>query len=212
RRFIVDSTAEFTVAKDQNIRFATGWFSDRSATYLAAGRPVITQDTAFGEFLPTGEGLFAVDDLESAVAAVEAGASDVTRHGRAAGDIVREHFEAERVVGRLLEDAGVSVPRGRVAKPGTGRRRLGPGSTVLALIPHFKCEQWLDDCLASLRAQTRPLDGIVVIDDASGDPPIEIVERHPGVTLLHAAENVGPYRLIQQVMDDTDYDAYLFQD
>ena len=50
---------------------------------------------------------------------------------------------------------------------------------MLALIPHFKCEEWLDDCLASLCAQTRPLDGIVVIDDASGDPPVEIVERHP---------------------------------
>ena len=47
---------------------------------------------------------------------------------------------------------------------------------MLALIPHFKCEQWLDDVLASLRAQTRPLDGIVVIDDASGEPPIEIVQ------------------------------------
>ena len=54
----------------------TGWFSDRSATYLAAGRPVITQDTGFGEVLPTGEGLFAVSDLDEAVAAVEAIAAD----------------------------------------------------------------------------------------------------------------------------------------
>jgi glycosyltransferase involved in cell wall biosynthesis len=212
RDYIAGSTAEFTVAKDQNVRFATGWFSDRSATYLAAGRPVMTQDTGFGRIFPTGEGLFAVQDVDEAAAAVEAIASDPTRHSRAASEIAREHFDAGRVLGRLLEDVGVRVQRPRPVAAANGRRRLGPDSAVLALIPHFKCEQWLDDCLASLRAQTRPLDGIVVIDDASNDPPIEIVERHPGVTLLHAAENVGPYRLIQQVMEDTDYDAYMFQD
>ena len=92
------------------------------------------------------------------------------------------------------------------------RRKLGPDSTVLALIPHYKCEEWLDDCLSSLAAQTRRLDGIVVIDDASETPPIELVSRYPEVTLLHAAENVGPYRLVQQVIDETNYDAYLFQD
>ena len=83
---------------------------------------------------------------------------------------------------------------------------------MLALIPHFQCEEWLDDASPSLQAQTRPLDGIVVIDDASDDPPLEIVERHPRVTLLHADRNVGPYRLVQQVIEETDYDAYLFQD
>src|SRR5205823_6960853 len=60
REFIAGARGEFTVAKDQNIRFRTGWFSDRSATFLAAGRAVVTQDTAFGAVLPTGEGLFAV--------------------------------------------------------------------------------------------------------------------------------------------------------
>jgi glycosyltransferase involved in cell wall biosynthesis len=211
--FVVSSLAEFTVAKDQNVRFRTGWFSDRSATYLAAGRPVITQDTGFGEVLPTGEGLFAVRNLDEAAAAVEAVASDPARHSRAAAEIASEYFDAKRVLGRLVDDLGAPPRRQQsrtVARD--DRRALGPDSTVLALIPHFKCEQWLDDCLASLRAQTRPLDGIVVIDDASDDPPVGIVERHPGVTLLHAAENVGPYRLIQQVIEDTDYDAYLFQD
>ena len=213
RDYIVDSLAEFTVAKDQNVRFCTGWFSDRSAAYLAAGRPVITQDTGFGEVLPTGQGLFAVRDVDGAAAAVDAIASDPVRHSRAAADIAREYFDAQRVLGRLLDDLGVRRARPRrPAAAGAGRRALGPDSTVLALIPHYKCEQWLDDCLASLRNQSRPLDGIVVIDDASDEPPIEIVERHPGVTLLHAAENVGPYRLIQQVIEDTDYDAYLFQD
>ena len=60
--YIGRSRAEFTVAKDQNVRLRSGWFSDRSATYLAAGRPVVTQDTGFGKVLPTGEGLFALLD------------------------------------------------------------------------------------------------------------------------------------------------------
>ncbi|HJT26727.1 MAG TPA: glycosyltransferase [Pyrinomonadaceae bacterium] len=89
---------------------------------------------------------------------------------------------------------------------------LNRNSSVLALIPHYRCEQWLGACLESLLAQTRPLDGIVVIDDASPHPPVEIVRRFPTVTLLAAAENGGPYRLIQEVINNTRYDAYLFQD
>jgi glycosyltransferase involved in cell wall biosynthesis len=101
--------------------------------------------------------------------------------------------------------------------PRTGSRqaagkRLGEKSRVLALVPHFQCEEWLSDCLASLVEQSRPLDGIVVIDDASPEPPLSIVARYPQVTLVQAEFNVGPYRLIQTVMEKTGYDAYLFND
>jgi len=219
RDFITGSLAEFTVAKDQNIRFATGWFSDRGATYLASGRPVINQDTGFGTPLPTGEGLFAVSSLDEAASAVEAVRANPKRHSRKAGEIAREYFDAERVLGDLLAGCGVTqrtrkrapAPRATASAP-TERHRLGPHSSVLAVIPHYRCEEWLDDCLASLVTQTRPLDGIVVIDDASDDPPLGIVQRYPAVTLLHAVRNVGPYRLVQQVIEETDYDAYLFQD
>jgi glycosyltransferase involved in cell wall biosynthesis len=85
-------------------------------------------------------------------------------------------------------------------------------STVAALIPHYRCEEWLEDCLESLVAQTRPLDAIVVIDDASPQPPLETVGGFPSVTLLAAGENSGPYRLIQEVISSTGYDAYLFND
>ncbi|MEG4584543.1 glycosyltransferase family 2 protein [Microcoleus sp. MOSTC5] len=85
-------------------------------------------------------------------------------------------------------------------------------SRVLAVIPHYRCEQFLHRCLQSLVTQTRPLDGIVVIDDGSDVPPVDIVRDFPGVTLLASALNVGPYRLIQQVICQTNYDAYLFQD
>lgn len=90
--------------------------------------------------------------------------------------------------------------------------RIGRHSSVAAIIPHFKCEPWLGECLDSLLRQTHPLDRIVVIDDGSGDPPIDLVRQFPGVTLLEAVENVGPYRLSQAVIENTNYDAYMFQD
>jgi glycosyltransferase involved in cell wall biosynthesis len=95
------------------------------------------------------------------------------------------------------------------------RRTPGPlheDSTVLALVPHFRCEEWLPDCLESLLHQSRPPDAIVVMDDASPEPPVEIVSRFPDVTLLRAEKNVGPYGLIQTVMEETGYDGYLFSD
>lgn len=89
---------------------------------------------------------------------------------------------------------------------------ITPNSTVLAIIPHYHCEAWLHRCLHSLVSQTRPLDSIVVVDDGSGYPPINIVQEFPNVTLLTSPCNVGPYRLVQQVIEQTNYDAYLFQD
>lgn len=89
---------------------------------------------------------------------------------------------------------------------------LKANAKVLTLVPHYHCETLLYRCLCSLVTQTRPPEGIVVIDDGSGNPPVTIVEEFPSVTLLTAPYQVGPYRLIQQVIDDTNYDAYLFQD
>jgi glycosyltransferase involved in cell wall biosynthesis len=100
------SRGEFTVAKDQNVRLRSGWFSERSACYLAAGRPVITQDTGFASVLPTGEGLFAFNSTEEIVAAFEAISRDYARHSRAARAIACEHFRAETVLAQLLRDLG----------------------------------------------------------------------------------------------------------
>ena len=72
RAFIRGSAGEVTTAKDVNVRLRSGWFSDRSACYLAAGRPVVVQDTAFDDVLPTGEGLFSFRTLDEAVASVAA--------------------------------------------------------------------------------------------------------------------------------------------
>jgi glycosyltransferase involved in cell wall biosynthesis len=91
---------------------------------------------------------------------------------------------------------------------------LGPDASVLAVIPHYRCEQWLADAITSLLDQRRPLDAIAVVDDASPDPGAvaRIVGSYPRVTLLRSERNVGPYGLVQQVIDQTGYDAYLFQD
>jgi len=95
------------VAKDQYVRLKTGWFSDRSACYLAAGRPVITQETGFTRLYGGQRGLFAFETLEDIVEAARAIRADYQLHSRAAYEIAAEYFEATKVVGRLLELAGV---------------------------------------------------------------------------------------------------------
>ena len=107
RQYIRGSGAEFTAAKDQDVRLRSGWFSDRTATYLAAGRPVVVQDTGFDEVLPTGEGLLSFRTADDAVAALQEVAGHRHRHGRAALEIAREYFDSDVVLARLLADAGV---------------------------------------------------------------------------------------------------------
>ena len=106
--FIRASRAEFTVAKDQNVRLRSGWFSERDACYLASGKPVVAQDTGFGNVLPTGEGLFAFSTMEEALTAIEAINSDYERHCEAARAIAEEFFDAPGVASRLLTDVGVA--------------------------------------------------------------------------------------------------------
>ena len=105
RAYIQGSRAEFTVARDQYVRPNTGWFSDRSACYLAAGRPVITQETGFSKFLPTGKGLFGFRTMDEILAAVDTIERDYEGNCRAAREIAAEHFGAEKVVGSLMARA-----------------------------------------------------------------------------------------------------------
>ncbi len=107
REFITSSGAEFTAAKDQNVRLRSGWFSDRTATYLATGRPAVVQDTGFDIALPTGEGLVSFRTADEAVEGLQRVASDYVRHSRAAYAIAAEHFRAETVLERLLVEAGL---------------------------------------------------------------------------------------------------------
>lgn len=107
RAFIRGSRGEFTVAKDIYVRPRSGWFSDRSVCYLAAGRPVVTMNTGFARFYPVGEGLFEYADEVEARAAIAAIESDYPRHARAARDLAAEYFASDRVLAPLMAEAGL---------------------------------------------------------------------------------------------------------
>lgn len=107
REYLQQSKGEFTVAKDQYVRLRTGWFSDRSACYLAAGRPVITQETGFTRHYGGEGGLFGFQTLNEIAEAVSEINRDYARHSKAAANIAREYFEAEKVLASLLERAGI---------------------------------------------------------------------------------------------------------
>jgi hypothetical protein len=104
RDFIASSRAEFTVAKDIYVRPNSGWFSDRSVCYLAAGRPVVTMRTGFDKFYPVGRGLFEYSSPAEALAGIDAIAADYPRHSRAARELAREYFATDRVLGELLTE------------------------------------------------------------------------------------------------------------
>lgn len=107
RAFIRASRGEFSIAKDIYVRPRSGWFSDRSVCYLAAGKPVVMQDTGFGKFIPTGEGLFAFSTLEEAADALARIEADYPAHSTAARRIAAEHFDAHVVLRQLLAEAGL---------------------------------------------------------------------------------------------------------
>lgn len=102
RRYLKSSRGEFTVAKEMNIRLRSGWFSERSACYLAAGRPVITQDTGFGDVLPLGAGLHAFSSPEDVQRAVQEIESDYPRSRAHAREVAREYFATDRVLDSML--------------------------------------------------------------------------------------------------------------
>ena len=105
--FICGSRGEFTVAKDIYVRPNSGWFSDRSVCYLAAGRPVVTMKTGFSRFCPVGEGLFEYGDAAGAIAAIDAVNSDYRRHSRAARMVAAEYFGSDPVISALMARAGL---------------------------------------------------------------------------------------------------------
>ena len=103
RDYIHQSRAEFCVAQNMYVATRSGWLSDRSICYLAAGKPVLAQDTGFSARYPVGEGLIAFSTLEQAAAGVLEIERDYERHSRAARAFAEEHFEAGKVLSCLLE-------------------------------------------------------------------------------------------------------------
>ncbi len=107
RSYIVQSAGEFGVCKQVFVATHNGWFSDRSAAYLASGRPVILQDTGFSKVLPTGKGLFAVNTVEEAVASLESISADYKKHSRAAREVAEKYLDAKAVMGGVLDAVGI---------------------------------------------------------------------------------------------------------
>jgi hypothetical protein len=105
--YIRASQGEFSVCKNVFVATNSGWFSDRSAAYLASGRPVVIQETGFSAHLPCGRGLFAVHTAEEAAAAVNEIEGDYARHSRWARDIARECIDAQHVLRRFLRELGI---------------------------------------------------------------------------------------------------------
>jgi hypothetical protein len=110
QRYIQGSKGEFTVAKHGYVESWSGWFSERSACYLASGRPVVTQDTGFSEVLPTGDGLLAFRNADEAIECIERVASDYRHHCAAAREVAETWFDGRTILTDLLEDAMSGPP------------------------------------------------------------------------------------------------------
>jgi hypothetical protein len=109
REYVSRSGAEFSVAQGVYAEAGSGWFSDRTAAYLACGRPALVQDTGLEDTLPLGEGLLSFASLDQAIVAAERIAADPTAHSEAARRFAEEHLDSDRVLSRLLSAIGVEA-------------------------------------------------------------------------------------------------------
>lgn len=122
RRFIESSAAEWSVAKNGYFQGQPGWFSERSACYLAAGRPVVVQDTGFPALLPVGEGILPFRTPDEAVAAIQEVEGNYACHASAARAIAEAYFDSDKVLNRLVEEALGSEGGNRSSEPATDVR------------------------------------------------------------------------------------------
>ena len=118
RSYIEGSLGEWSVAKSGYVVGESGWFSCRSACYLASGRPVVVQDTGFGAAIPTGVGVLAFSTPGQALEAISEVAGAYEKHARAAHEVAVEYFDSRKVLPRMLQDA--------FAAPATAGAEAGP--------------------------------------------------------------------------------------
>ena len=109
QNYIQASAAEFSVAQGIYVETDSGWFSDRTACYLASGRPALVQDTGFSRALPVGEGLLTFRTLDQAAEGVRQITSSYQRHCRAARDLAVRCFDSDLVLGRILNEIGLAA-------------------------------------------------------------------------------------------------------
>jgi hypothetical protein len=106
RNYIQQSGAEFSAAQGMYVESRSGWFSDRTARYLASGKPALVQETGFSRHLPTGEGLLGYSTLDEAAAGAEAIAQDYRAHCRAARRLAERYFDSDRILAEVLALVG----------------------------------------------------------------------------------------------------------
>ena len=107
RSLIQQSIGEFSVAKETYVKANTGWFSCRSACYLASGRPVVTQDTGWSRYLPSGEGLLSFTSLEEAAEALRSVQAEPQKHASRARAVAEEYFDSNVILRNILKKIGV---------------------------------------------------------------------------------------------------------
>lgn len=117
RDYILSSMAEWSVAKQGYVASRSGWFSCRSACYLAAGRPVVVQDTGFSAIIPNGEGVLAFTTVDEAAAAIREVQADYDRHARAARELATAYFDARLVLQRLIDEVASAGPPVPLSQP-----------------------------------------------------------------------------------------------
>jgi hypothetical protein len=108
-KFIGDSFGEWSVAKNVYVDTRSGWFSCRTACYLAAGRPAVVQDTGWSRFVPSGDGVIAFSTMEEAIDGLKRVTADPDRHRTAAYEIAREYLAPDRVLPPMIE--AIFAPR-----------------------------------------------------------------------------------------------------
>jgi hypothetical protein len=102
RRFLQNSRGEWSVAKHGYVAAQTGWFSCRSACYLALGRPVVVEETGWSRHLPSGKGAIPFSTMAEAVEGLKQASLDYSSHSKAARSIAQEYFEAKKVCQDLI--------------------------------------------------------------------------------------------------------------
>lgn len=105
QRYIQQSRAEFSIAKHGYAVTNSGWFSERSANYLASGRPVLVQQTGFSDWLPTQSGVIAFNNPDEALAGIESISSNYAEHCEAARAVAEQYFDSYKVLTSLIERA-----------------------------------------------------------------------------------------------------------
>jgi hypothetical protein len=185
--YIQRSRGEFSVAKNAYVKTRSGWFSDRSVCYLAAGRPVIVQDTGFGDRLETGRGISSFSSLDEAVECIERVRGEYPAHSAAARDAAARLFDYRVVLPRMLDEA-ISEP---VIAMGAADALMQQSPTASIIINNYNYAHFLREAIDSALAQSFGSTEVIVVDDGSTDDSRDVMLEYAGRIVPVLKENGG---------------------